>query len=74
MAKRQWNLEICVIRRDNEQSLDKKYAAWIGKEGIQEEPSPVYTPEPNGRAERSGGVLRAKTLAMQLSVNLPAEL
>jgi hypothetical protein len=74
MAKRQWNLEICVIRRDNEQSLGKKYAAWIGKEGIQEEPSPVYTPEPNGRAERSGGVIRAKALAMQLSANLPAEL
>jgi hypothetical protein len=74
MAKRQWNLEICVIRRDNEQSLGKKYAAWIKKEGIQEEPSPVYTPEPNGRAERSGGVLRAKALAMQLSANLPTEL
>ncbi|MFL5692379.1 MAG: reverse transcriptase domain-containing protein [Ktedonobacteraceae bacterium] len=74
MAKRQWNLEICIIRRDNEQSLGKKYAAWIQKEGIQEEPSPVYTPEPNGRAERSGGVLRAKALEMQLSANFPAEL
>jgi Reverse transcriptase (RNA-dependent DNA polymerase) len=74
MAKRQWSLEICVIRRDNEKALGKKYAAWIKKEGIKEEPSPVYTPEPNGRAERSGGVLRAKALSMQLSAKLPAEL
>lgn len=27
IAKRQWNLEICVIRRDNDQSLGKKYTA-----------------------------------------------
>ncbi|RMZ76754.1 hypothetical protein DV736_g6702, partial [Chaetothyriales sp. CBS 134916] len=74
MAKRQWNLEICIIRRDNEQSLGNRYKQWIQSEGIQEEPSPVYTPEPNGRAERSGGVLRQKALAMQLSANLPAEL
>jgi hypothetical protein len=31
-------------------------------------------PEPNGRAERSGGVLRAKALSMQTYANLPANL
>lgn len=74
MAKRQWGLDIAVIRRDNEKALGKRYNAWIQQQGIQEEPSPVYTPEPNGRAERSGGVIRAKALAMQLSANLPTEL
>jgi len=74
MAKRQWNLEISIVRRDNERALGSKYTAWIRKEGIKDEPSPVYIQEPNGRAERSGGVIRAKSLSMQLSAKFPSEL
>jgi hypothetical protein len=74
MIRTQWDLRICRIRRDNEKALGKQYDQWIKKEGIHDEPTPVYTPAENGRAERSGGVVREKALSMQLGANLPAEL
>jgi hypothetical protein len=74
MVHTQWDLRICRIRRDNEKALGSQYDTWIKREGIQDEPTPVYTPAENGKAERSGGVVREKALAMQIGANLPAEL
>jgi Pol polyprotein, beta-barrel domain len=74
MVQTQWNLKICRIRRDNEAALGNQYDDWLSDEGIQDEPTPVYTPAENPRAERSGGVIRAKALAMQLGARFPTEL
>ena len=74
MIRTQWDLKICRIRRDNERALGNQYTAWIKREGIQDEPTPVNTPAENGKAERSGGVAKEKALAMQIGANLPAEL
>jgi hypothetical protein len=74
MAQTQWNLKICRIRRDNEKALGNQYDDWVTDEGIHDEPTPVYTPAENPRAERSGGVVRAKALAMQLGARFPTEL
>ena len=74
MAKNQWNLKICRIRRDNDVAFGNAYDAWVEEAGIIDEPTPVYTHQPNGRAERSGGVIQPKALAMQLSAQLPSEL
>jgi len=73
-AERQWNLKIAAIRRDNEQALRSLYEKWVAAEGIRDEPTPVYTKEPNGLAERSGGVVKTKALTMQVSANLPGHL
>ena len=74
LAVRQWNLKIMVIRRDNEQSLGSEYETWIKAEGITDEPTPIYTKQPNGGAERSGGVMRTKSTAMRIAANLPSDL
>jgi hypothetical protein len=74
MAKNQWNLKICRIRRDNDVAFGNAYDDWVEEAGIIDEPTPVYTHQPNGRAERSGGVIQPKALAMQLSAQLPSEL
>ena len=74
MAKNQWNLTICRIRRDNDVAFGNAYDDWVEEAGIIDEPTPVYTHQPNGRAERSGGVIQPKALAMQLSAQLPSEL
>ncbi|KAM4056528.1 integrase core domain-containing protein [Hirsutella rhossiliensis] len=58
MVQRQWNLNICIIHRDNDRSLQSAYESWIEEKGIQDEPSAPYTPAQNGSAERSGGALQ----------------
>ncbi|KAM4061505.1 GAG-pre-integrase domain-containing protein [Hirsutella rhossiliensis] len=43
MVQRQWNLNICIIHRDNDRSLQSAYESWI-EEGIQDEPSALTLP------------------------------
>lgn len=71
LAERQWNLTIVVVRRDNDPALKSQYKAWVAAEGIRDEPSPIYTKEPNGAAERSGGVIKTQSGTMQEAAKLP---
>ena len=80
-VKRQYGLPICKIRIDNERSLislegqrDTAFQRWAKDEGIDIEVTPTYTKEPNGTAERSGGVIGQMSRTMRVSSNLPEEL
>jgi hypothetical protein len=55
LIKRQYDLTVCKIHRDNDRALQTEYDRWIQKEGIIDEPTAPRTPAQNGRAERSGG-------------------
>ncbi|OXV09936.1 hypothetical protein Egran_02301 [Elaphomyces granulatus] len=70
----QYNTKIRIFKRDGERTLGKAYKKWIRKKGIKEEISAPYTPEQNGAAERSGGVLITKARAMRIEAQLPEEL
>lgn len=70
-VKCQFSLQICVIHRDNDVSLQKEYQNFITQHGIEDEPTAPYTPAQNGSAERSGGVISTKARTMRLSSSLP---
>jgi hypothetical protein len=59
--ERQFNKKIKIFRIDGEPSLATKFDKWAIKEGINFETSTPYSSEQNGSAERSGGVIVAKT-------------
>ena len=80
-AKRQYRLHICKIRLDNKRSLinlpnqcPSDFQNWATVQGIDLEVPPLYTKEPNGRAERSGGIIGSKARTMTTSANLPQDL
>ena len=59
-VRRQYGLGICKIRQDNdtatisrENHSETLYEQWAKNLGIDLEPTPTYTHEPNGAAERS---------------------
>ncbi|KAJ9481139.1 hypothetical protein VN97_g12361 [Penicillium thymicola] len=56
-AKKQWNLPIRAFRYDNERSAGRTVEDFLSNEGFIIEHSVVGTPEQNGFAERSGGVV-----------------
>lgn len=79
--KRQFGLSICKFRLDNERSLvsleserTRPFEDWAKDEGIDIELAPSYTKEPNGTAERGGGVAQEKARQMRISANLPENL
>jgi hypothetical protein len=74
MTERQYNLPVKVIRLDGERSLQVKFEDWAAEKGITIERSPPYTPEQNGAAERSGGVLIARATSLRIEANLPESL
>jgi transposase InsO family protein len=81
LLKRQLGLSISSIRLDNETSLinppearPSDFQRWATDEGISLELAPPHTKEPNGRAERTGGVLIDKARAMRVSARLPENL
>jgi hypothetical protein len=50
----------CTVRKlrtDGKKSLGDDFTNWVKAEGLTFEPSAPYTPEQNGSAERSGGVI-----------------
>ncbi|CAD6501011.1 BgTH12-06711 [Blumeria graminis f. sp. triticale] len=70
-VKTQFSLDICVVHRDNDVSLQQEYQNFISDHGILDEPTAPYTPAQNGSAERSGGVISSKARTMRISSNLP---
>jgi len=71
--RKRYNLEVKVVRSDNELGR-KKTLRWLRSQGISFEPSAPHTQAQNGAAERSGGVIMEKSRAMRIAANLPHDL
>jgi len=74
MTERQYNLPVKILRLDGETSLLTKLEKWAAKKGIIIERSPPHTQDQNGAAERSGGVLIARSTSLRIEANFPEEL
>ena len=57
-------LNIGVIRTDNGGEFQGAFQSLLAKLGIKNERTPPYTPQYNGVAERTLGLLRGKTVAL----------
>lgn len=68
--------KIKFIRLDNECTLKVKFENWCQSKNppIIIERSPPYTPQPNGAAERSGGVIDNKATTLRIYARLPETL
>lgn len=78
-VKRQYGLSICKIRQDNDSATlpwrgKGEYEHWAEEEGIDIEPTPPYTKEPNGGAERAGQAIIDRSIAMRTAACLPEDL
>jgi hypothetical protein len=63
------------IECDNEIFMKRKAVlTWLESRFIKVEPSPPYVKEPDGAAERSGGVIKDKSRSMRHTAKLPAGL
>ena len=75
ILERQYRILPQKIECDNEIMRCKAVRTWLENEQhVKIEPSPPYTKELDGAAERSGGVIKDKARAMQQAVKLPAAL
>jgi hypothetical protein len=74
LAKKQWNLPIRAFRYDNERSAGRTVEDFLSNEGFIIEHSVVGTPEQNGFAERSGGVVITVARALIADAGLPKNL
>ena len=79
--KWQFELSIHQIQIDNQQEFisrdnekETPFEMWSREEGIVLEPTPVYTKEPNGTAERYGEIIQTKARNMKIAANLPDEI
>ena len=70
-VKRQYNIDVKILRIDGERALNKQFTTWANRLGIVIERSAVYTPEQNGPAERSGGVILARARLLRISSQIP---
>ena len=70
----QWEAKVKIIRLDGETSLIEECRNLTTEQGIICQTSSPNTPEQNGSAERSGGVLFIKARAMILEASLPTNL
>lgn len=71
---RQHGISTRVIECDNEITRHLEMTTWLNKGFIKIEPSPPYTQDLNGGAERSGGVVKDKARAMRSASKLPTDL
>lgn len=71
---RQFQKKIKIFHSDQDPGLGNHYNDWISDEGYRLEWSAVYTPEQNGSAERSGGVIEMKARCLGNGAKLPIDL
>jgi hypothetical protein len=74
-----YHLRIVKIASDNDPSTapwrgESQYQVWAKEQGITLEPSPPFTHEPNGAAERAGQEIITKQIKMREGANLPEHL
>ena len=72
--KTQYDQTVRFFRMDDEPTLGGKFGALMDKYGITQERTAPYTPDQNGKTERSGGVLTRRARAMRISSHLPADM
>ncbi|MDI6015633.1 GAG-pre-integrase domain-containing protein, partial [Escherichia coli] len=72
--ERQFGYRVLVIRIDVERSLTTAFRDWVKEEGITIEHSAEYTPEQNGSAERSGGILTSLSRTIRIEAKFPEEM
>jgi hypothetical protein len=72
-AYTQYGVRWKKVKGDNELGA-QVIRSWMNAYGIVFEPSPAHTKEPDGHAERSGGVIGEKARTMRIHANLPEEL
>jgi transposase InsO family protein len=72
--ERQFSKKIKIFRIDGETSLGKRFDNWATDAGIDFEISTPYSPEQNGSAERSRGVIVAKARYTSIRANLSEEI
>ena len=73
-VKRQFNRKIKIFRIDGETALGKLFDDWGTNEGLEFETSTPYSPEQNGSAERSGGVIVNKSRCIRIRASLPEDM
>ena len=73
-VRRQYDRKIKIFRIDGETALGKRFDTWATREGIDFKTSTPYSPEQNGSAERSGGVIVAKSRCIRINASLPEEM
>jgi hypothetical protein len=69
-----WGFTTRYIQSDGEKGLGKKWKDLIRNKGITFNASPPDTPDQNGSAERSGGVIMAVARKLRIQGNLPRRL
>jgi len=74
VVERRYGFKVVVIYIDNELSLRGKFDNWTAEKGITVEYSAPSTPEQNGPAERSRGVIIMKARCMRIEAQLLEEL
>jgi len=72
--KRQFNQKIKIFWIDGETALGKLFDNWGTTEGLEFETSTPYSPEQNGSAERSGGVIVTKSRCIRIKASLPEDM
>ncbi|KAF6527626.1 hypothetical protein HZS61_007964 [Fusarium oxysporum f. sp. conglutinans] len=69
-----WGFTTRYIQSDGEKGLGKRWKYFIAMKGITFNSSPPDTPDQNGLAERSGGVIIAIARKLRIQGNLPQKL
>jgi hypothetical protein len=69
-----WGFTRRYIQSDGEKGLGKRWKYFIAMKGITFNSSPPDTPDQNGLAERSGGVIIAIARKLRIQGNLPQKL
>ena len=73
-VKRQYNVQVCYMHCDGEQSLGNNFVQWVADEGIDFQISALYMPMQNGAAEQSGGVIMVKAHTIHIETKFPENL
>ena len=74
-VKRHYGVKVLVFHTDGEKSMEEKaIGIWILSKGFGYETTAPYTPEQNGYAERSGGVIMRRSRALRIEARLPEDL
>ena len=65
---------VAIFRTDQESRIGKDIERWLKELGITIKYSARYTPEQNGSAEHSEGVLETKARYIQITAKIPEEM